>query len=76
MLTLDDIKTVSFIIKSDAGRVRSRNYETPEGGLDTYNSLCAEAPEFLEQGQYAEVLGLGYEGGRTQVIARSAVFFR
>jgi hypothetical protein len=74
MLTLDNIKTVSFIIKSDAGRVRSRNYETPEGGLDTFNSLCAGASEFLEQGQYAEVLGLGCENGRTQVITRAAVF--
>ena len=71
MLTLDNIKTVSFIIKNAEGRVRSRNYE---GGLDTFNQLCAGASEFLEEGQYAEVLGLGYEDDRIRVITRGAVF--
>lgn len=73
MLTLDNIKTVSFIIKGGE-KSKSRNYETPEGGLDTFNWLCAGAREELGRGEHAVVLGIGYENGRTKVIARTTVF--
>lgn len=75
MLTLDNIKTVSVIIKDEKGANKSsRNYQTPRGGLDFYNQASVWIRGELEQGQHAVVLGLGYEGNKTQVIAKNNIF--
>jgi hypothetical protein len=75
MLTLNNIKTVSVIIKDEKGANKSsRNYQTPLGGLDFYNQASVWIRGELEQGQHAVVLGLGFAGGKTQVIARNNIF--